>query len=63
MKNPTPKEIHDARKAAGLTQPAAAELIYSTKRTWQDWEHGITPMHPALWELFIIKTGQIARRK
>jgi DNA-binding transcriptional regulator YiaG len=61
MNSPTPEEIKDARAAAGLSQPAAAELIYSTKRTWQDWEAGIAKMHPGLWELFLIKTKRHKR--
>lgn len=45
-------EIRAARERARLTQTAAASLIYSTLRTWQDWEAGIARMHPGLWELF-----------
>lgn len=30
--------IKEARKAAGLTQAAAAEMIGVPKRTWEDWE-------------------------
>lgn len=30
--------IKEARKAAGLTQAAAAEFIGVPKRTWEDWE-------------------------
>jgi DNA-binding transcriptional regulator YiaG len=55
-KSPTPEQIKQARQAAGLTQLQAAELIYSTRRTWQDWQYGKSPMHPAIWELFLIKT-------
>lgn len=51
-RNPTPAEIRAARERARLTQTAAASLIYSTLRTWQDWEAGIARMHPGLWELF-----------
>ncbi len=61
MTSPTPEQVRAARLAAGLTQPAAAKLIYSTLRTWQDWEYGVTPMHPGLWELFGIKTELIAQ--
>lgn len=52
--SPTTDEIITAR--GDLTQSAAAELIYSTLRTWQDWEYGIRPMHPGLYELFQIKS-------
>lgn len=59
--NPTPAEIRAAREKAGLTKPAAAELIHGSLRAWEDWEaEGDTNrrMHPGLFELFQIKTGQ-----
>ena len=55
--NPLPDEIRSAREAAGLSQSAAAALIHSTLRTWQDWEAGKARMHPGLWELFRIKSA------
>jgi DNA-binding transcriptional regulator YiaG len=55
--NPSPEDIRAAREAAELSQTAAAALIHSTMRTWQDWEAGKARMHPGLWELFRLKTG------
>lgn len=55
---PTPAQVVSAREGAGLTQTQAAQLIYSTLRTWQSWELGERKMPPGLFELFIIKTGQ-----
>jgi len=57
-KPPTPTAIRAARKVAGLTQDAAAERIHGKRRTWEDWEGGRADMHPGLFELFLIKTGQ-----
>lgn len=56
--NPTPAEVRSAREAAGLSQTAAAALIHCTLRGWQEWEAGNRRMHPGLWELFRIKTGE-----
>lgn len=57
---PSPFQIRAARKAAQLTQAQAAEVVYSPSyRTWQDWERGETPMPIGLWELFMLKTGQM----
>ena len=56
-RNPAPEEVRAAREAAGLSQSAAAGLIHSTLRTWQDWEAGKARMHPGLWELFRIKSA------
>lgn len=53
--NPSPQEIKAARDAAGLSQTAAAELVHSGLRTWQQWEAGDRRMHPGLWELFQLK--------
>jgi putative transcriptional regulator len=55
---PTQAQIVAARAAAGLTQSEAAAVIYSTLRTWQDWEGGQRKMNAALLELFQLKTGQ-----
>lgn len=58
--NPRPSEIKAAREAAGLTQAAAAELIHSTLRAWQNWEaeggDEARRMHPGLFELFLLKS-------
>ena len=55
---PSPPEILAARKAAHLTQTAAADLICSRMRTWQDWESGARNMPPAKFELFKIKAAK-----
>lgn len=55
-RNPKPREIVEARDAAGLTQTQAAALVYVTLSGWQRWEQGERPMHPAFWELFRLKT-------
>ncbi|WP_288076578.1 helix-turn-helix domain-containing protein [Pseudomonas sp.] len=56
MSSPLPEEIRAAREASGLSQTAAAELVHSKLRTWQQWEAGDRKMHPGLWELFRLKT-------
>jgi DNA (cytosine-5)-methyltransferase 1 len=56
MLSPTPDDIREARSRTGLSQTAAATLIHSTLRTWQDWEAGKAKMHPGLWELFLLKS-------
>lgn len=53
--NPRPAEIVRAREAAGLTQTEAAELIFASLRTWQDWEGGQRRMYASDWELFRVK--------
>ena len=54
--NPPPAEIRQAREAAGLSQAAAAALVHTTCRVWQQWEAGDRKMHAAFWELFTIKS-------
>ena len=63
MNAPTPQQIKAAREAAGLTQTAAAKTASSALRTWQQWEAGDRQMHPGLWELFLLKTGQVGKVK
>jgi putative transcriptional regulator len=55
---PTPVAILAAREAAGLTQTAAADVIWSTLRSWQAWESGERRMHPGLMRLFRLLTRQ-----
>jgi DNA-binding transcriptional regulator YiaG len=67
-RNPSAEEVKAARQAAGLTQTAAAGLVYTTCRAWQQWEAeegapGHRRMHPAFWELFRIKSASLADPK
>jgi DNA-binding transcriptional regulator YiaG len=57
--NPNPDQILGCRINSGLTQSNAAATIYCSLRTWQQWEAGDRRMHPAFFELFLKKTGQI----
>lgn len=54
--NPTPEQIRAAR--AGLTQTESGRLVYTTLSCWQRWEAGERKMHPAIWELFLIKVNK-----
>lgn len=58
-RNPRPTEIRAARENAGLTANAAAMMLHTTTRVWQQWEAGDRRMHPAFWELFRIKVGTL----
>lgn len=59
MNNPTPEKIKQARTDAGLTQIQAAEKIYCSLGAWQKWELGSREMHPAFFELFLIKISNL----
>lgn len=54
--SPRPVEIARARRVAGLTQTEAGNLIHASLRAWQQWETGRRQMHPAFYELFLIKS-------
>ena len=60
---PTPAEIRASREIVGLTQTDAAAKVYATLRAWQNWESEDPAesrrMHPAIFELFLLKTGQL----
>jgi len=58
-KTVSPKDLRTERAAAGLTQAAAAALVYNLIDNRQNWEQGRCPMPPGLYELFLLKTGQI----
>jgi len=57
-RNPSPAQIVAARQHAELTQAQAAAKIGGSVRAWEKWEAGERRMHPGLFELFLIKTGQ-----
>jgi DNA-binding XRE family transcriptional regulator len=64
-RNPKPKEVISLRLDAGLSQTAAAEMVHTSCRTWQQWEAeegsaGHRRMHPAFWELFRIKVRELS---
>ena len=59
MNNPTTSQIKKARKDAGLTQTAAAELIYKSCRAWQQYEKGDRTMDAAFFELFVLKLERL----
>ena len=51
-RSPAPSEVRELRETYGLSQTAAAELVYSALRSWQNWEAGEVSMHPAIWAWF-----------
>ncbi|MDN7351554.1 helix-turn-helix domain-containing protein [Acetobacter senegalensis] len=57
--HPTPGKIRASRLASGLTQKQAGALVSVTLSTWQKWEYGRHPMPKALYDLFLIKTGEV----
>lgn len=59
------REITQETQKLGITeaQRYCADVVHAGIRSWQQWESEKgTPdhrrMHPAFWELFLIKTGQ-----
>lgn len=58
MPKPTPAAVLQARKAAGLTQELAGQVLGRHNREWRKWESGTVGMPDASFELFLLKTGQ-----
>lgn len=54
---PRPDQVVAAR--GNMSQSAAAAIIYTTQARWSLYETGGARMHPAAWELFKIKTGEV----
>ncbi len=54
--NPTPETIKRSRLIFNLSVSEAAFLVGVHRNTWAQWEKGSRRMHPAFWELFLIKT-------
>jgi hypothetical protein len=55
--NPTPQQVKDLREDVqrqfeiGITaaQDHCAGAVFTSRRAWQQWEHGDRRMHPAFW--------------
>ena len=58
MKSPNSQEIKKARNAVKLTQQQSANVVFAAVRIWRYYEAGQRKMPPAIWELFMLKTGQ-----
>ncbi len=50
----TPKAIKARRVQAGLSQTAAAALVFKTKDAWCKWESGARKMDILIWVAFNI---------
>jgi len=58
LKQPTPVEIKEVRKKAGLTQQQSAEMVHRADGArWREWEGDKYGIDLAVWELFLLKTG------
>lgn len=62
METPTKEEIRAARDAAGLMQTQAAALVYRRRLAWLRWEAG-EPIDMACWELYLLKTAKLRKKK
>lgn len=68
--SPTPEQVKSvregvqARNSTGITaaQDWCAAALHTSRRSFQQWEAGDRAMHPAFWELLLIKTALIARK-
>lgn len=51
------RETIQLNSSLGITsaQDKCANMLHTSRRTWQQWEKGDRKMHPAFWELIKIK--------
>lgn len=54
---PSAQQVRDLRITSTLTQEEAAAVVYLSRSGWQKVEAGQRKLHPALWELWQLKTG------
>lgn len=60
LKLPSKEQIRSARLAVGLTALEAATMVHRSRRNWFQWEKDERKIDLACWELFLLKTGQMA---
>lgn len=58
-RTPTGAEVRAGRLAARLRPDQAGELVHERESRWLAFEEDRARMHPAVWELFKLKTGQV----
>ena len=63
MNNPTKSEIIAARAMAVQSTAEAAAEVHASARAWQQWEAGDRKMPRAVWELYLLHTGQHPEKK
>jgi DNA-binding transcriptional regulator YiaG len=63
MNNPTPSEIIAARTAAGQSTAESSAEVHASVRAWQQWEADKRTMPRAVWELYLLHTGQHPEKK
>lgn len=57
------ESVRLARNNAGLTLKESAESVGVTLRSWQRYESGERQISYAIYELFLVKTGQKSTEK
>lgn len=58
-RSPLGAQVRAARLAAKLRPDEAGELVHERESRWLAFEEDRARMHPATWELFKLKTGQV----
>lgn len=65
--SPSPAQVRAAREAAGCTQEQAGVVVHISARGWQNYEQerggNQRSMSAAMFELFLLKTGQLSIRE
>lgn len=56
---PLGAEVRQARMAAKLRPDEAGALVYERESRWLAFEEDRARIHPAVWELFKLKTGAV----
>jgi hypothetical protein len=59
-RNPAGDDMRAAREALGWSPAEAARPVFSTGQWWEDCEAGRKRCHPAVWQLWQLKTGEPA---
>jgi len=59
---PTKEDVIALRERAGLKQEVIAGLIYCSRVTWSQWESGVRTMHPAFWDILLIRVKEHLER-
>ena len=56
---PTPDQVKAIRSKLGWSAQKSANVVHITQPTWTQYEKGVTQMPIGLWNLFLVKAGEL----
>ena len=56
---PTPDQVKAVRSKLGWSAQKSANFVHISQQTWSQYDRGVTGMPVGLWNLFLVKSGEL----